>query len=145
MPRPTRSHGRPGTEILPADWAASHRPAAEKTMRDATVQLRHPGTTQAWSDEADQMVDVPLPPYYDGPARIQALATRNQTSITAGDQVVTIRYLVVVPADVDPTVDDLVAVTAVDDTHLTGRSLMVAQVTAGSLRWERDLGCVLTD
>lgn len=145
MPRPTRSHGRPGTQVFPTDWATSHRPVAEKTMCDATVQLRHPGTEQDWSDAAGQMVEVPLPPYYDGPARIQALATRDQTTITAGDRVVTIRYLVVVPADVDPTVDDLVTVTVVDDVHLEDRSLLVAQVTAGSLRWERDLGCVLTD
>ena len=137
--------GRPGTEVIPADWATNHRPVAEKTMVGATVQLRHLGTTQAWSDADQQMVEVPLVPYYDGPARVQALATRNQSTVTAGDRVVTIRYLVVVPADVDSMVDDLVTVTVVDDAHMLGRSLMVAQVTSGSVRWERDLGCVLTD
>jgi len=145
MPRPTRANGRPGTEVIPADWATSHRPTVEKTLRAATVELRHPGTRQEWSDADQQMVEVPLPPYYAGPARIQALATRDQTTVTVGDRETTIRYLVVVPAEIAPLVDDLATVVDGDDNHLRGRSLLVAQITAGSLLWERDLGCVLTD
>lgn len=145
MPRPRRSYGRPGTQVIPADWAASHRPVAEKTLRDATVELRHPGSTQEWSDAAQEMVEVPNAAYWTGSARIQVLATRDQVTVTAGDREVTLRYLVAVQADVAPDVDDLVTVTVVDDAHLQGRSLLVAQVTTGSLRFERDLFCALTD
>ena len=145
MPRPTRSHGRPGTEVIPADWATSHRPVAEKTMRGATVALSKPGSTQAWSEADGQMVAVPNPPYWTGQARIQELATRDQATITVRDREVTLRYLVAVPADVDPAAGDLASVTAVDDTHLQDRALIIAAVQTGSLRFERDLYCGLTD
>jgi len=114
-------------------------------MVGATVELSHPGTTQDWSDAVQQNVEVPNPPYWTGPARIQELATRDQTSVTVGDHEVSLRYLVVVPAGVDAAIDDLATVTEVDDAHLVGRSLLVAAVTAGSLRFERDLYCALTD
>ena len=144
MPRPTRAYGRPGTGVIPANWAASHRPTVEKTMVGATVELAHPGTTQDWVNE--QMVEIPNPPYWTGPARIQELATRDQSDVTVGEDFeVSLRYLVVVPAGVDASVDDLATVTEVDDAHLVGRSLLVAAVTAGSLRFERDLYCALTD
>lgn len=145
MPRPTRSQGRTGTPVIPTGWTDSHRPVAEQTMRDATVRVRRPGATQAWSDAEQQMVETPIAPYYDGPARIRQLAPHFHTTVAAGERVATAHYLVVVPADVTPAVDDLVTVTEVDDGHLQSRSMVVAQVTAGSLRWERDVYCTLTD
>lgn len=145
MPRPRQSQGRPGTRVIPPGWEAGHRPVADKTHRAATIQLRHPGTTQAWSDADQEMVEVPLDPYWTGPARVTALATRDQVKITAGDREVVIRYDVAVTADVAPAIDDLVTVTEVDDPHLLDRSLLVAQITGGSLQFERLLGCSLAD
>lgn len=144
MPRPTRAHGRAGTAVIPADWAASHRPVAEKTMRDATVALRHPGSTQTWSYAAQEMVEVPNAAYWTGAARIQMLASRDQVKVAVGDREYVATYLIVVPAGVTPTSGDLCSVTEVDDAVLAGRTLTVGLVTGGSLRWERDVYAVLT-
>ncbi|MBB3041219.1 DUF6093 family protein [Nocardioides soli] len=143
MPRPTRAHGRPDTEVIPTDWAASHRPVAEKTMRAATVELRHPGTTQAWDPGAEQMVDVPRAPYWTGTARVQMLATRDQVNVVVGDVEYVAQYRIVVPAAVAPTPADLCTVTVVDDAVLAGRTLTVGLVATGSLIWERDVYAAL--
>lgn len=145
MPRPLQSQGRPGTQVIPTGWEAGHRPVADKTHRAATVQLRHPGTRQAFDPDTEQMVEVPNEPYWTGPARIQALDTRDQVRITAGDRDVVIRYDVSITADALPAVNDLVTVTEIDDAQLGGRTLLVAQITGGSLRFERNFGCALTD
>ena len=145
MPRPRQSQGRPGTAVIPSGFEAGHRPVADKTHRAATVSLRHPGTTQDFSEELEEMVEVPHEPYWTGPARITALATRDQTRVSAGDREVQIRYDVAVTADVAPAVDDLVTVTEVDDPYLLDRTLLFAQVAGGSLRFERLLGCSLND
>lgn len=145
MPRPTRSYGRPGTEVFPADWAASHRPVAEGTML-GTAALRHPGSTQAWDDELEQNVEVPLPAYATVACRVQALATQARPVVTAGDREVVAQYLVTVPADTgDGELDelDLVTLTGTGDALLDGRTLTVAQVVLGTERFERDLFCTL--
>lgn len=143
MPRPTRANGRPGTQVIPSDWPASHRPTAEKTMRGATVELRQPGTRQEWDPGSEQMVDVPLPPYWTGSARAQMLATRDQVKVVVGDVEYVAQYRIVVPATVAPTSGDLCTVTAAGDVVLAGRTLMVGLVAAGSLVWERDLYAAL--
>lgn len=145
MARPRQSQGRPGTKVIPPAFEAGHRPVADKTHRSATVSLRHPGTAQSWSEADQQMVETPNEPYWVGPALITALDTRDQTRVTVGDREVVIRYDVAITADVTPTVDDLATVTEIDDAHLAGRTLLVAQITGGSLRFERNFGCSLTD
>ncbi|CAI9417359.1 DUF6093 family protein [Nocardioides sp. T2.26MG-1] len=143
--RPRRAYGRPGTAVIPDGWEADHRVVAEKTHRAATVSLRHPGTRQAWSETEQQNIEVPLDPYWTGPARVTELATRDQVKVTAGDREVVVRYDVAVDAGVVPSVDDLVTVTEVDDAFLAGRTLRVAQVSGGSLRFERVFSCSLND
>ncbi|GAW54742.1 DUF6093 family protein [Nocardioides sp. PD653] len=141
--RPTRSQGRPGTPVVPVDWAASHRPVAEATML-GTCSLRHPGTTEDWSDELEQMVEVPLAPYAaDTPCRVQALATQARPVVTAGDREVVAQYLVTVPAHLFPYELDLVTVTGSGDALLDDQTLLVVQVVRGTERFERDMFCSL--
>ncbi len=142
MTRPRRSYGRPGTAVIPADWATGLRPVAEGTMT-ASAAIRHPGTTQAWSDEAEQNVDTPNAAYYTGTARVQVLSTQARPIITVGDREVVAQYLVTVPATVDPTELDLVTVTDSGDPALDDQTLLVGQVARGSLLVERDLFCAL--
>ena len=143
--RPRRAQGRPGTAVIPAGWAVSHRPVVEKTQATA-ITLRHPGTTQEWSQELEQNVEVPLDPYFTGTARVQALATQARPIVTVGDREVVAQYLVTIPVDTgaaEPAELDLVAVSDSGDPALDGRTLLVAQVVRGSLLFERDLFCTL--
>ena len=148
MTRPRQSQGRPGTPVIPARWAAGLSPVAEKTQT-ARVALRQPGTQQGWSDELEQNVQVPKDPYYQGPARVQVLATQARPVVTVGDREVVAQYLITVALTdgrgeaVEPAELDLVAVYGSGDPALDGRTLLVAQVARGSLLVERDLFCTL--
>lgn len=144
MPRPTRSYGRPGTAVIPAAWAASHRPVADGTMT-AHAEVRQPGTVQAWSAASEQMVAAPRDPYYTGRCRVQALATQAHTVVVAADPEVVASYLVTVSAAAAPAEGDLVTVTDSGDDLLDDRTLLVVQVTTGSQVVERDLFCTFTD
>lgn len=143
--RPTRAQGRPGTPVIPATWAASHRPVVDRTM-NGTAALRHPGTTQTWDDELEQNVEAPLDPFATVSCRVQALATQARPVVTAGDREVVAQYLVVVPASTGTSELlelDLVTLTDTGDPLLDGRTLTVAQVVYGTERFERDLFCTL--
>lgn len=150
MPRPTRAQGRPGAAVIPTGWVAGHQPAVNKTMT-AACTLRQPGTRQSWDAEAEQNLAVPNDPYYEGGARVQALATQAREVPVADDPTTVAQYLVVVDAAagvsgdrVGPAEGDLVTVAGSGDPLLDGQELRVVQVVMGSLRFERDLFCVLT-
>lgn len=146
MPRPTHAQGRPGTAVIPADWAATHQVPATKTMVGATATLRKPGTQQSWSNELEQNVAVPKTPYaVDQPCRAQALAQQARDLVAAEDTETVADYLIVVPASIGPAEKDLITVTCPSDPLLDGRVLEIQQVARGSIRWERDLFCNLID
>lgn len=150
MPRPVRAQGRPGTSVIPADWADSHRPVIAKTL-GATIAFRHPGgTTGPLDPDTDQPTYVPNPPYQTGKCRIQVLARADQQKTDVADQPVQkVGYLVVVDTTDEDlahpiTVDDLGDITAVDangDPTLVGRTLVVDSIARGSIVWERDIYC----
>lgn len=142
MPRPQRSYGRPGTAVIPAGWAAGLAPVADGT-RTAACSLRRPGTAQAWSEELQQNVEVPLPAYWTGTVRVQALATQARPVVVVGDREVVAQYLVTAPAAVDPDELDLLALSDTGDPALDGATLTVLQVVRGSLLVERDMFCTL--
>lgn len=146
MPRPTRAYGRPGTKVLPADWAASHRPTVEGTLH-GTVTLRRPGSTQTWSDALGEMVETPRAPYATVACRVQRLGgDRAHTVTVAGDREVVADYLVVIPAATAGVAHlDLATVSATGDALFDGRTLTVGEVVHGTERFERDLFCVLAD
>lgn len=139
-----RHMGRPGTAIIPAAWATDLRPVAEGTMT-AAASIRHPGTVQAWDEETEQMVAVPLDPYYTGAVRVQSLATQAREVVVAADDETVASYLITVTAAAAPAEGDLVKVSDSGDALLDGRSLRVVQVVTGSLLVERDLFCTFTD
>lgn len=146
MPRPRHAQGRPGTAVIPLDWAATHQPVAEKTMVDGLATLREPGTRQAWSPTAEQMEAVAKTPYaVNKPCRVQALSQKANDFTTAEDTETAAMYLVVVPASLNPSEKHLVTITGTPDATLNGLVLEVQQVVRGSIRWERDLFCTLVD
>lgn len=133
-------------QVIPADWEASHRVVAEGTMR-GRVAIRNPGSSgEEWSDELEQNVATPHPPYATNvPARILALSGQARVIQLAGDEEVVADYLVAVPAGQIVASGDVVDVTATGDADLTGRSLRVEKVVRGTERFERDLYCTLDD
>jgi hypothetical protein len=146
MPRATHAQGRPGTPVIPTDWAATHQVPAQKTMVGATATLRNPGTVQAWSVPLEQMVAVPKTPYaVDQPCRALALSQQAKEVVAADDPETVADYLIVVPAALEPAEKDLVTIACPSDPLLDGRVLEVQQVVRGSIRWERDLMCNLVD
>lgn len=133
-------------QVIPADWEASHRVVAEGTMR-GRVSLRKPGSSgEEWSDELEQNVATPHPPYAsDVPARILALSGQARVVQLADDDEVIADYLVAIPAGQVAETGHLVDVTATGDPDLTGRTLRVEKVVRGTERFERDLYCTLDD
>lgn len=134
----------PNSRVIPAGWSAHHRPAAESTMT-ATCDITRPATgrgtlnpTTGTVTNASTSIGV------DVPCRVQAAASTDRSTQT-GEQEVTFRkYMVAVPADLDPHVDDIVTITAAVDTDLIGRALRVLDVLYGSEVWQRTLTCVDT-
>lgn len=138
------AQGRPDTEVIPTGWEEAHRPVVDKT-RTAACELRMPGTTQVWSPEQDQMVDVPLMPYWTGLARVQDLTDNvGANSIVAEDDPMTLRFLVVVGAEVTAREGDVVRVTDAGDPMMNPLTLTVSRVVIGTERFERDLYCTVS-
>lgn len=139
------AQGRPGTEVIPTGWAGAHAPVLDGT-RTATVDLRKPGGTSAWSDDEQRTVTVPHPPYAAAvTARVQAVPAQERTSEVAGDTAHIRDYLVTLDPTLTPADDDLVDVTSCDDADLTGRTLRIVDVIRGSLAFERVVYCTLND
>lgn len=149
MVRPVQSLGRPGTPVIPAGWQEAHGHVAAETMT-ATVSLRHPGAVKTYEDRATTY--VPLTAYAtDQAARIHAMQSRAIAAGTeqAEETLQVAGYLISLEysrnLDSEPATGDLVDVTACPDPLLVGRTLKVADVVRGSLRFSRDLFCTLVD
>jgi len=149
--RPQQALGRPGTPVIPAGWQQAHGAVAAKTMT-AIVNLRNPGSTSTFNPTGRRTEYTPLAAYATAQAaRVQAQTSRAvQPGKEQAEETLQVAgYLVTItldrPADQEPAAGDLVDVTASDDPLLTGRTLKVADVVRGSLRFERDLFCTLVD
>lgn len=133
------------SKVIPDDWAAHHETVVLGTLR-GLVDLREPGTVQAWNPATEQNDLTPKPPYYsDVPARILALSGQARVLQLADDTEVIADYLVVVPADKVVSGGHLVDVTDSEDPALNGRTLRVEKAVMGTERFERDLFCTLAD
>lgn len=147
-----RQHlGRPGTAVIPKNWEANHGLVVAKTM-PAVVSLRKPGSTETRNTETQQQEYSKLPAYATGqPARIQAHTTTgtNKTSETAEETVQVTGYLITLThcreLEHEPAVGDLVDVVDANDQLVIDRTFRVDQIPVGSLRFERDLFCILLD
>lgn len=149
MPRPTRSHGRPGTPVVPTSWAASHRPVLAGT-RHATLAVRRDATTQDWDDDLEQNVTVPVAAHFTGTCRVQALSQQATDRDAAADTETTADYLLTTdvtaaPAADQPAEQQLATVTDTGDPLLEGRTLRIVQVVRGTELFERYLFCTLDD
>ena len=151
MPRPTRAQGRPGTEVIPAQWQESHGVVAAKTMT-FTVNLRHPGTTMAYDHSVGHSVATPLAPSPTNvPTRVQAhRETAQDSERVQGEESVRVTgYLVTLPLSTDLTglaTGDLIDFPAdCPDPLLAGAHLRIVDLIRGSLRFERDVFAVIND
>lgn len=146
MPRPSNALGRPGTPVIPMNWEAAHAPVAAKT-HTGTCQIHAPASTPTIGDDLSYEAPTePTTPLYDGGCRIQKL-TVGDAMTTLGDQaLVRTRYLVSldrVAAGIP--VGAVVDITNSNDPDLNAGTLTVAQTTGGTLRFERDLICVISE
>lgn len=140
--------GLPNTRVIPAGWAAHHRPAANSTMT-GVCELTGPGGPPTWDNPEGTPGTILAT---DVPCRVQQLTGENEAE-AAGQDVHSRDYLVTLPLALVPdlVVTDhgpWVRVTGYQpgheqdgDPHLVGRSLKVLAVQHGTLLWERDLVC----
>lgn len=136
----------PGTTVIPAGWAAHHKPVTEGAM-GATCRITT-GGAGGWDPINGNTPGTPTV-LYAGKCRVQAQATTPTTGDAAGQLVTQHAYLVAITADspVVPAGDagakvEIVTVDANGDAALVGRILTVSDARYSSLRWERDLTCI---
>lgn len=151
MPRRRLHQGRKGGRkpfsrwaVIPHGWDDNHRPVVEGTLT-ARVELRHPAVVVATSfNAATQQTELAAPPaYFEGWARVQRTAGQGANPQAADDPEPVADYLVVVSADAVVEAGDLVTIFNSGDPVADSTLLHVVKVTAGSLRFERDLFCTL--
>jgi hypothetical protein len=138
----------PNTKIIPANWQEFHRPTIQATFR-STVRLTRLGNPQGVRDSTTGRTGFAVPYIvYEGEARVQSRTTgaaRGGTTSVA-DRVLTIgAYLIALPADSEiAAVGDVVEVlTCLDSPHLAGLSLVVVDVPAADIAWQRSYGADL--
>lgn len=130
-------------QVIPDGWEQHHEPTAYGAMTGTCSITRPSALTTFDESTGTTTADEPTVLYTDA-CRVQALDNEQQTG-SAGQLVSVRRYLVTVARtlnDVQP--GDQVEVTD-GDPHLAGRTLNVTDVTAGTLRWQRDLHCQLNE
>lgn len=148
MPRPTRSYGRPGTLVIPADYEESHAPVLNKTMT-ATVSLLPKGGGPNW-DETTKRTDTNAgAPFAEGVlASIQAIPSGGVGSTIADDVVKVSGYYVRIPLDTavdDVIVGSIILVTACADSTLLNRFLRITDIVRSTVQFERTMLAVLND
>jgi hypothetical protein len=125
-------------------WAATIAGAFRSAGK--LVRLGNPQGVRDWETSRTEFA-VPYV-VYDGPARIQSRgdgSTRGGTT-TVADRILTIgSYLLVLPADSEPgKVGDIWETAECDDTPwLVGQSLVLVEVSAADIAWQRSYGCDL--
>lgn len=142
---PRRIHpGRPGTQVIPADWDARLAPANEKRLL-TECEVRGPAVKGVASTANGARTTTPGPLRYSGPCLVTRLSRDDETADLAGQTVRTAGYLVTLLRDcstVQP--GDAVTVTRATDPRLLAGKLTVSEVGEASLRLERDLWCTRT-
>src|SRR5690349_14984606 len=127
--------------VIPADWAAHHRPAVEDTLT-ATCAITHAatsGTRGAFDKATGTYADDPSPAdaHYTGPCSVVGLTHSPSEQIAADEDVAIVQYLVEVAVATAPEtrVGDTVAVSNAGpngDPSLVGRDLVVQDFTRGT-------------
>lgn len=144
MPRPQRSYGRPGTDVIPERWASDHAVVMSKTFPDSCA-ISHPEKPANKSfDKATGQYTGPAPvhdplpgptPHYVGRCRVESEETVSDP-VAGGEAVPTVTYTLVIGVGEAPDVlvDDIVGTSL-------GVTLRVRQIAFSSNMLERRLGC----
>lgn len=142
MPRPNRAYGRPGTTVIPHDFADSHARVMNAT---------HAGvcTITAASKPADLTVNRDLTvdaadptEIYQGPYRSRTLNAQETAQLIGDQEQITSAHLLSVITTAVIPVRAVVTFTDPADPALAGVRLIVRRASKGSLQWERHLWCV---
>lgn len=149
MPRARRSYGRPGTQVIPADWGTSHAPVITGTFTGTVIIRGLPGEPVMGDDFEYTTPEAPIlygsPPNQTPNARIQVLPAQDKNTQLGGQDVRTAGYLVVINHDAPhiPLLSTVEVTTSSDPLlNLAGRRLVVRDYDMGTIRFERDLYCV---
>lgn len=147
MPRPTRSQGRPGTNVVPPNWERDHAPVVEKTLTGVCSIYPAPGAGGAepvMAPDLSWTVPDVTPLYVDVPCRVQHHQGATNPQDQAGQGVMTSEYLVGVPYVLVGigTRSVIVFTDGSDPDLLATPALYVRDPLVGTLRFERDLICV---
>lgn len=131
----------PATRVIPDGWETHHQPVAEGQMTAEGTVTRQADAT-GFDEASGRSVYPSATPVYTGPMRVQA-SQRLGSQQTMGDRLVPIkRYQVAIPVGTAAVlVNDVVTVTAATDPEQVGLTLIVIEVTGGSLLWQHDLVC----
>lgn len=140
MVRPS-AHGRPGTRVVPTRWESDHAPVAAGAAT-ATCTIHKPAVTPIANSDLSYTAGSPTL-VHSGSCRVQAWT--GNTAPTLGDQrLERSTYLVQLEQDVSGvSTGDTVTIATCDDPDLVGETLTVKLSLSGSLRFSRDLLCVL--
>jgi hypothetical protein len=132
----------PNAQAVPGGLPARLAPAVARGMT-ARVRLRHPDQVPVRDPVTGKTSFTPAPPYYDGPARVQAHGGGPPAATPADRHVGSGGYLVAVPHTViEARPYDLVEVVADgQDPALAGLLLVVDDVPTASLILQRNLSC----
>lgn len=146
MPRPARA-GRPGTSVIPADWAATQRPTVEATL-DTPCSIRPPGGTPGAfdRDQGEYVGGSQHPAHFTGLCTVEDLPAAERAMLAADEQIPAVDYLVTLAVDAAPdtAVGHIVTITAAPPNgtpDLAGRQLTVESIERGSRAFTRALLC----
>ena len=142
MPRPNRSFGRPGTQVIPKGWSADHAPVVAGSW-NATCLISPPagGTVAVAADLSVTVTGAPVPVGPFG-CRVQQLNSQEAVQVVADQKITGAPYLVVVDATTVVALNSTVTIDNANDVDLVGRVMTVVKIGRGSELWERDLFCV---
>lgn len=135
----------PNTRAIPRGLPQHFEPTilGEFTSR---VRLRRPEQIATRDDATGKTTFTPSPPYYDGPARVQAYGGGGIAPLSAAGRAIAVSgWLVAVPHGViEALPDDLCEVyQSDDDPQLVGLRLVVKDAPAASIILQRSLRCEL--
>lgn len=136
-------YGRPGTEVIPTGWQATHAPVITGTL-DCTITIGPAGTAAAWNPDTEQTETAGAAPVYSGPAAIAVITDTAKVVDAVDEQTPVRRYEITLPvATAGIEAGHLVTVDASSDLMLTDATLTVATAERGGRRFSRVLQATL--
>lgn len=143
MPRKV-GYGRPGTRVIPRDWAETNGRVIESTL-DCLISIAPPGAgPAAWNAERGQSETTAATPVYAGLSTITPISEGTARPVTADAPTPVREYEVKLPrAAAGIAVDQHITVTTSTDTALpAGSVLRVTSIEVASRRFSRILRAV---